>query len=208
MSLLDEFVRSGDLVFDVGANDGSYARACVARGARVIAIEPQESHYEDLSAIGGAIPVLAAVGALQGRASLYLSHNSKWASLHPEWVIGHYGQADPESIEIPIVTLDSLIDQYGLPDFLKIDTEGHEAEVLRGLTHRIPALSFEFHGGAYPVRLENDPLRDCLGMLHGYEFRAAQHETEFVTDWVTADALMAVMPSLTWGDVYARAIGP
>lgn len=206
--MIEEFVKAGSLVFDIGANDGQYARKCVALGARVIAVEPQEWHLLDLCDIDGVTDVIAAVGASEGHADLYLSHNSKWSSLHPEWVTGHKGEASPKTMTVRVVTLDGLIAEYGMPDFIKIDTEGHEADVLRGLSHRIPVLSFEYHGGAYPVRLDNDPLPDCLSMLPGYEFRAAQHETEWVTEWVSGDALLEVMPRLTWGDVYARAVGP
>jgi FkbM family methyltransferase len=206
--MIEQFVKAGDLVFDIGANDGTFARACAALGCRVLAVEPQHSHLEDLTGIPGVTPVIAAVGDSYGFADLYLSHNSKWSSLHPEWVTGHDRQATPASQHVEIVTLDGLVAEFGAPDFLKIDTEGHEADVLRGLSQPVPALSFEYHGGAYPIKLDTDPLYDCLMMLDGYEFRAAQHETAWVTDWLTADALMAVMPHLTWGDVYARAVGP
>src|SRR5205823_5452399 len=42
--------------------------------------------------------------------------------LHWGPIVGHR--------EVPAVTLDSLASTYGWPDFLKVDTEGHEAEVL------------------------------------------------------------------------------
>jgi FkbM family methyltransferase len=206
--MIEQFVSNGALVFDIGANDGTYARACVALGARVVAVEPQSRHLPDLTGIPGVTPIIAAVGASYGFADLYLSHNSKWSSLHPEWVIGHDKHEHPTSQHVEVVTLDSLIAKFGVPDLIKIDTEGHEAKVLHGLSHKVCMLSFEYHGGAYPIKLDTDPLYECLMMLQGYEFRAAQHETEFVTDWVTADSLMAIMPNLTWGDVYARAVGP
>jgi hypothetical protein len=41
--------------------------------------------------------------------------------------------------------LDELIDEHGLPAFCKIDVEGFEPEVLRGLSTPLPALAFEFH---------------------------------------------------------------
>jgi len=206
--VLEQFVGRGDLVFDVGANDGAFARRCVALGARVLAVEPQHSHLTDLAGIPGITPVIAAVGASQGFADLYISHNSKWSSLHPEWVTGHYGDPQPGTQRVEVLTLDALIGGFGVPDFLKIDTEGNEANVLRGMTYEVSALSFEYHGGAYPVKLDNDPVYDCVTMLPNYEFRAAQHESDWVTDWVSGDTLMSIMPRLTWGDVYARAVGP
>ena len=45
---------------------------------------------------------------------------------------------------MPVTTLDRLIAQHGVPSFIKIDVEGFEDQVLAGLTHPVPALSFEF----------------------------------------------------------------
>ena len=49
-------------------------------------------------------------------------------------------------VRVPISTLDALIATHGVPRFCKIDVEGYEPEVFRGLSQPLPALSFEFHG--------------------------------------------------------------
>lgn len=204
-NILKDFITPGMLVFDIGANAGYFAREATALGARVISVEPDRKHIDALN-IPGVTPVIAAVGEEHGTAQFYLSHNDKWSSLHPEWVTGHYGKPDPDSVLTEVVTLDMLIAEFGAPGFVKIDTEGNEAAVLRGLSHRVPALSFEYHGGEYPVKLDDDPMSECFTRLTGYEFRAAQQETEWVTDWVDVIAMIAMMRELTWGDVYARKV--
>ncbi|MFK7772103.1 MAG: FkbM family methyltransferase [Saprospiraceae bacterium] len=42
-----------------------------------------------------------------------------------------------------LTTLDQIIEQEGVPAFIKIDVEGYELEVIQGLNARIPLLSFE-----------------------------------------------------------------
>jgi hypothetical protein len=45
--------------------------------------------------------------------------------------------------DVPTVTIDELIANYGVPFFIKIDVEGHELTVPRGMHRPVPYLSFE-----------------------------------------------------------------
>lgn len=204
-TVLNEFIKSGNLVFDIGANKGDYARRCVALGATVLSVEPWIIHAESLN-IPHVTFINAAVSDQIGEIELYTSSQSVFTSIYETWIKGHSGEATG-TITVPTITLDHMIDTYGKPDFIKIDTEGHEHKVLAGLSHHIPALSFEYHGGKYPRLLDHDPLPECFDLLPDYMFRFAQHETQWVTEWVTAKEALQILPNLTWGDVYASGLG-
>ncbi len=90
---------------------------------------------------------------------------------------------------IEIVTLDGLIARYGVPDFIKIDVEGYEDAVLRGLSHPVKALSFEFTTIARDVAMS---CFDRLSALADYRYNWALGESQTLTfdRWIS-DAEMA-----------------
>ena len=79
--------------------------------------------------------------------------------------------------------------------------------MLAGLSHRIPALSVEFLGGALDVA---EACVRRLEVLSGYEFNAIEgEERRFMSkQWLTANEMVAWLRrdggSVSSGDVYAR----
>jgi hypothetical protein len=110
------------------------------------------------------------------------------------------------SIEVPVTTLDALIDAHGVPSFIKIDVEGFEGEVLAGLTKPVTALSFEF------TTIQREVARDCIARcvaLGFSRFNAAIGESQELREWRTAAAITRWLDELPHaansGDVYALA---
>jgi FkbM family methyltransferase len=124
---------------DVGANIGLYAVAAgyaVGRGGRVLAVEPtprtaevlvQNLRLNGLMDRGVVTVAQVAVGEALGHARL-ATHNedSGHNSLYPT------GDED-ELIEVEVVALDDLVPEGSSVDVVKIDAEGAELAVLRGM---------------------------------------------------------------------------
>jgi FkbM family methyltransferase len=70
-----------------------------------------------------------------------------------------------EPIKVQSITVDSMIERYGMPDLIKIDVEGYEYNVLSGLTQKANDICFEWH------EEERDNLYKILEHLQslGYE---------------------------------------
>jgi FkbM family methyltransferase len=146
-SFYSALLPRGALCFDIGANIGEVSEACLAVGARVIALEPQPGCAAELEARCGHYPdfsaIRAAVAAKPGIARLHIHADHGSSSLSPSWMGGSANVT--ASVDVPVVSLAALVAYYGLPYYCKIDVEGSEEEVLSTLPAPIPLLSFEYH---------------------------------------------------------------
>ena len=149
--LYSQFVHEGALCFDIGANMGSRVGCFLMLKCRVIAVEPQHKCYTELKKVFKDQPVTViekGVGEKQEVKNFYIASNSLISSFSTQWIEGMKSKHKRDNwdtvVAVEIVTLDMLIDEYGLPDFIKIDTEGFEEEVLKGLSKPVKGLSFEY----------------------------------------------------------------
>ena len=213
-----QFVKRGDLVFDIGAHVGDRTLGFARLGARVIALEPHPLVYRALlrvvanTPLGGITTMNTACGAVAGRLKLMTnSRNPTVATASPEFIEAAgrtpawAGEEWDGHVDVPCTTLDRLINSHGVPAFVKIDIEGFEDHVLAGLTRAVPALSFEVTSIRRLVALR------CIERLPGYEFNIsfADQEKLYLREWLKAEDMMsyvhALLPRIS-GDIYARTV--
>ena len=213
------FVDPGDLVFDVGAHLGDRTAAFAALGARVVALEPQPHLFRWLRLLVGRRPGVTlrpeAAGEEEGTAILAMSDaNPTVSTLADGWRMrvptenrSFQNVRWERNLEVPVTTLDRLIEEHGVPRFCKIDVEGHEAEVLAGLSRAIDGLSVEFVAGGLDVARA---CVDRLERLGSYRYNVIVGEgRRFVFPvWIRSDTVRTWLGDgaggVSSGDLYAR----
>ena len=145
--------------FDIGANVGNYSASLSGRfpNAIIHAFEPHPKNFARLQdhTVSSNLKIHnCALGQSQGELTLYDiidSDKSTFATLHKA-VISEIHKKDVETFTVTVETLDNVSESENISyiDFMKIDTEGNELDVLRGAANllknnNIGCIHFEFN---------------------------------------------------------------
>jgi FkbM family methyltransferase len=216
--LYSQFVSPDDLCFDIGAHVGNRTGALLALGARVVALEPQPLFASVLARLYRGNPNFKifpkAVGAKVESHQMLISSgaptvstlSSKWADRVSETESFAKVKWDSK-LEVDVTTLDTLIAEYGLPVFCKIDVEGYELEVVLGLSQPIRTLSFEYVPAVMQIALS---CVDRLMKLDDYRFNLIRSEyPKFdLPNWVDSKSIKTELEIIDKdaraGEIYAR----
>jgi FkbM family methyltransferase len=206
-----EFFNEGDLVYDVGANVGEWADALLENGAgEVLCVEPQQEltkylleHFMDKP-----VRILhCALGDFRGKTNMYQCEVNTVASLSTEWKEHRFaGYSWKTGEEVMVITLDEVIGYYGVPKFVKIDVEGYELNVLKGLS--IPIHSFCIE---YTMEII-DQIYKCMDVLESlgeyeYSYNTGDYPV-FKHIWSSPKTIIFEIKKQynddLWGSLYAR----
>jgi FkbM family methyltransferase len=144
-------IPGNGIVVDVGANIGAFSLFAAERtrsGGHVFALEPEPANYRCLTenfarnTLSNVTPYAIAIAAESGRQPLALASSGSHSLL---------GDPTAEHIEVATRSLPDWMLEAGLEriDFLKLDCEGSEIEIIEQLdpatARRIAQIALEFH---------------------------------------------------------------
>jgi len=144
--IIDHMLSPTDTVFEVGSHHGFHLIPIARRVARTVAIEPHPHNVAilkknlALNSLNNVTVVQAAIGDSAGRIAILQNTN--------EGGVSSSGMSDLPTISVDLFPLDRLAEEFGFPQFLKIDVEGFEERVLKGasqIIRRRPKMALEVH---------------------------------------------------------------
>lgn len=171
------------LLFDIGANRGDAVYAGLQKGFdKIVALEPAPKMfyalYNNFKHDKKVISLKYAVADSNNqKIEFYECVEDGLSTIEKSWLTGKgalYKGKEFRTISAKTITIDSLIDKYGMPDLVKIDVEGAESQVFAGMTKKPKKIAFEWSLFTLDQHLEQ---LERLRYVNGY--------TEFALQYIT-----------------------
>lgn len=182
------------LCFDVGANRGDFTVAALAQGYTVIALEPAPRVFAEL--VGNFVynpnvtPLKYAVSGSDYQAiEFFEAEEDGLSTINLDWLTKEsmpYAGKPYRTVKATTITLDTLAQIYGTPDLIKIDVEGAEWHVFKGLSSKMGTIAFEWTDATLP---EHQIQLEYLS-IGGYKEVAPQfieHHCQQPAQWFALD---------------------
>jgi FkbM family methyltransferase len=213
------------LIFDIGSNRGQFTNACLAdlSDCKIVMVEPNPGLIDTLNSVYGDNPSI--VDILHAAASDRIGDSlefrvcltdNRMSTVSSFWL--QDSRFSTENFDTPVsvdtTTLDWLVEKYGKPELIKIDVEGYEYEVIKGLSSKEGKLCFEWTEEQYDlINLSIEHLASLGYTQFGYVDSVRDGSSDYlrepdnyVSEWVDSSFHQLVEPSRKqkWGMIWVK----
>ena len=206
-----------ELIFDIGANRGAFTDKCLHeyKQAKIILVEPNDGLYHLLTqkfSYNKNITILSEVVSTVSDELIdfYISDCDVISTSSVEWVNNSRfsGNHNWQPVKKQTINIDKMVEMYGAPDLLKIDVEGYELEVIKGLSKKQKEICFEWAEEQYDnINKTCEHLKQIgyeeFGFIYGDEY--LKRPSEFSV-WEKCKIHEDIIPSRKdkWGMIWAK----
>lgn len=212
---------SSQPIFDIGANAGSKAIIFSEHSSCVVGVEPMPTTFdrfrERFRGNANITAVLSACGEHPGSTRMYAfegadAYNTLSGKRFDELVdcrVDALGDSKPSAvtIQVPVTTLDALIATYGCPHYIKIDVEGYELEVIKGLSRSVPLVSVECNLPSFEMEtLEIIRRLAALAPVVQFNYVTTEPPQRFeASNWLSFEEMAAIVSDRRdYMEIYCR----
>jgi len=164
------FVEKSNLIFDIGSNIGQYALRFSesVNNGRIVCFEPDYKNFAFLQfniKINKCENVLCeniGIGKEDIEKTFY--RDTKTGGRSGSFFIGNVGENhEGQTDTVKLISYDMAVEQYGIPDFVKIDVEGFECEIIRGSFNH-------FHNTSFLIEVRESTKFEIFNFFHSKKF--------------------------------------
>lgn len=169
-------VEEGDVVLDIGANVGEYSLSVVEDASKIIAFEPDTSVYKCLKLNTSSSSKIVSQPHLLWSHSESINFYCASKDADSSIFLPPKAKGINQSLSIEGIALDDLLLQMGEKrvDFLKMDAEGAEPEVLKGAVKTLKILK-KIAIDCGPERLGKDTIQETKSLLEEAGFKTQEN---------------------------------
>ena len=211
------------IFFDIGANIGKWTVSNVNTIDKIIAVEPSPKAFSILQdnierlprSLSDNVILLNYAVSNKPNIEFYECKKHRYSTTNLDWITDKksrfYGK-EYNNIQCKTISLDKMVDLYGMPELIKLDVEGGEYECLQTLSQKTPYICFEW------AKEFLDLANKCLNYLYnlGYKYVYIQYEDIYQfrpldTDYVPiqkVEELLDIFPNVQrrddWGMIWCK----
>jgi FkbM family methyltransferase len=210
-------IKKLKICFDIGANIGDWSLKNINSYDKIISVEASEITFDKLSknveSLQKIIPINYAVCYSKNEyVKFYHCQNDVLSTLNKKWLEGGVSRFNSPYTEIlcKTISIDKLVEIYGVPDLIKIDVESAEFECIKSMSKKYSDVCFEWASEFL------DNTLNCLNHVHklGYrkfyiqtnsdEYTFRPNENDYFNIEKAKEILCKTIPKCHWGMIWCN----
>jgi len=204
------------MYFDIGSNIGKWSLANIEKCDKIISIEASPITFSNLvnnCKNDKIILVNYAVCNNNGNDIIfYQAEIDTLSTINKDWLTNEtsrFYNHPYTQISCKTITIDTLIEQYGLPDLIKIDVEGGEYECISSLTQKVNLICFEWASETNTITIKCIDYLFDLGykqfyIQDGENYLFRPQDNDFYDISIIKLKLSDKIPKKDWGMIWCK----
>ena len=204
------------MFFDIGANVGNWSLANINLCDKIITIEASPITFNNLvnNCKNDNIKLLnyAVCNNNGDDIIFYQAECDVLSTINKDWLTkdtSRFYNHNYTEITCKTITIDKLIEQYGIPDLIKIDVEGGEYECIVSLTQKVKLLCFEWASEVNDITFKCIDYLLSLGYTQFYiqnqdDYLFRPGDNDFYEISTIKSKLLNTIPKQDWGMIWCK----